>query len=161
MMLRAGQLPRLDIARLARAFRARRRRSSRHALADQWLIWGARPQAASQLLSERAAELTSPKMRRDLARLAPRVIAEQRDPRCRAYAANRPAIRAELGLLSAVADRLDSTEPVSPRGVALAASPLRDGAGPLYDPQRADELGPTLTDVLRELDQAIESEPSG
>ena len=159
-MLRAGQLPRLDIARLARAFRARRRRSSRHALADQWLIWGARPQAASQLLSERAAELTSPKMRRDLARLAPRVIAEQRDPRCRAYATNRPAIRAQLGLLSAVADRLDSTTPVSPRGVALATSLLRYGAGPLYDPQRADELGPTLTDVLHELDQALES-PSG
>src|SRR5207302_7135631 len=144
------------IARFARAFRARRRRSSRDAFADQWLIWGARPQAASPLLSERAAELTSPKMRRDLARLAPRVIAEQRDPRCRAYAANRPAIRAELGLLSAVADRLDSTTPVSLRGVALATSLLRDAAGPLYDPQRADELGPTLTDVLRELDQAIE-----
>ena len=136
MTLRARQLPRLDIARFARGLRARRHRPSRDAFADQWLICGARPQAASPLLSERAAELTSPKMRRDLARLAPRVIAEQRDPRCRAYAANRPAIRAELGLLSAVADRLDSTEPVSPRGVALAASPLRDGAGPLTAPGR-------------------------
>jgi len=70
------------------------------------------------------------------------------------------AFPAEMGKMMR-ATKLDSTEPVSPRGVALAASPLRDGAGPLYDPQRADELGPTLTDVLRELDQAIESEPSG
>jgi hypothetical protein len=61
------------------------------------------------------AELTSPKMRRQLAALARRVISEQSDPRCRAYARNRPAISRRLDLFVALAERLESQEPVGLR----------------------------------------------
>ena len=152
MAVRALHLPHLHLHRLIDAVRARRHSSGRRAVADEWLVWGARPQPASPLLAARAAELTSAKTRRQLAALARRIIAEQSDPRCRAYAVNRPAIRQHLDLFIALAERLESPESVGVQGAARAARLLNDGGGPLYDPQRADELGPTLAHVVRELD---------
>jgi len=89
---------------------------------------------------------------RQLAALARRIIAVQSDPRCRAYAVNRPAIRQHLDLFIALAERLESPKPVCVQGAARAARLLNDGGGPLYDPRRAGELGPTLAHALRELD---------
>jgi len=152
MSVRALHLPHLHLGGLVGAVRARRDSSGRRAAADEWLIWGARPQPASPLLAARAAELTSAKMRRQLAALARRIIAEQSDPRCRAYAVNRPAIRQHLDLFIALAERLESPEPVGVQGAARAARLLNDGGGPLYDPRRADELGPTLAHAVRDLD---------
>ncbi len=91
-------------------------------------------------------------MRRQLAALARQIIAEQSNPRCRAYAFNRPAIRQHLDLFIALTERLESPEPVCVQGAARAARLLNDGGGPLYDPRRAGELGPTLAQALRELD---------
>ncbi len=152
MTIRALHLPHLHLRALVGAVRARRDRSGRRAGADEWLVWGARPQPASPLLAARAAELTSAKTRRQLAALARRIIAEQSDPRCRAYAVNRPAIRQHLDLFIALAERLESPEPVAVQGAARTARLLNDGGGPLYDPQRADELGPTLAHAVRDLD---------
>ena len=152
MAVRALHLPHLHLGGLVGAVRARREASRRRAVADEWLVWGARPQPASPLLAARAAELTSAKMRRQLAALARRIIAEQSNPRCRAYAFNRPAIRQHLDLFIALAERLESPEPAGVQGMALAARLLSDGGGPLYDPQRADELGPTLARAVRDLD---------
>ncbi len=152
MAVRALHLPHLHPGGLVGAVRARREASRRRAVADEWLAWGARPQPASPLLAARAAELTSAKMRRQLAALARRIIAEQSNPRCRAYAFNRPAIRQHLDLFIALAERLESPEPAGVQGMALAARLLSDGGGPLYDPQRADELGPTLAHAVRDLD---------
>lgn len=91
-------------------------------------------------------------MRRQLAALARRIIAEQSDPRCRAYAVNRPAIRIHLDLFVALSERLESADPVGVQGMARAATLLNDGGGPLYDPQRAEELGPALARAVRELE---------
>src|SRR2546426_9701489 len=152
MAVRALRLPHLHLGGLVRAVRARQDSSGRRAAADEWLIWGARPQPASPLLAARAAELTSAKTRRQLAALARRIIAEQSDPRCRAYAVNRPAIRQHLDLFIALAERLESPKPVCAQGAARAARLLNHGGGPLYDPRRAGELGPTLAHAVRELD---------
>ena len=152
MAVRGLHLPHPHLHRLIDAVRARRDSSRRRAVADEWLVWGARPQPASPLLAARAAELTSAKARRQFAALARRIIAEQSDPRCRAYAVNRPAIRQHLDLFIALAERLESPEPVCVQGAARAARFLNDGGGPLYDPRRAGELGSILAHVVRELD---------
>jgi hypothetical protein len=126
----------------------------RRATADEWLLWGAIPRASSELLAWRAAELTSTHNRDALATLCRRFLRELDNPRCRAYAANRPAMRAHSDLLVQLADRLVTRErPVSPRGVVLAQRVLGDGAGPLFDPARADELGPALAEALQALDR--------
>jgi hypothetical protein len=145
-------LPHLRLGGVVGAVNARRESSRRRAVADEWLIWGARPQSASPLLAARAAELTSAKTRHQFAALARRIIAEQSEPRCRAYAVNRPAIRHHIELFVALAERLESAEPVDVQGMARAARLLSDGGGPLYDPQQAEELGPTLARAVRELD---------
>jgi len=152
MAVRALHLPHPQLRGLIGAVRAGRDSSRRRAVADEWLLWGARPQPASPFLAARAAELTSAKTRGQLAALARRIIAEQSDPRCRAYAVNRPAIRQHLDLLIALAERLESPEPVGVQGMAWAARLLNDGGGPLYDPRRAAELGPTLAQAVHDLD---------
>jgi hypothetical protein len=91
-------------------------------------------------------------------RLCRRFLRELDNPRCRAYAVNRPAMRAHHDLLVRFADRLaDLKHPVSPRGVILAQRVLGDGAGPLFNPARADELGPALAAALQRLDDERES----
>lgn len=122
-------------------------------LADEWLLWGAVPRDSSPLLAARAEELTSHHTRSVLARGCRRLIAELGDPRCRAYAVNRPAMRAHYGPLVQLAERLeDASRPVSAAGIVLAERLFADGAGVFYDHGRADELGPALAAVLRALD---------
>ncbi len=88
-----------------------------------------------------------------LAKLCREFLHELDNPRCRAYAINRPAMRAHCAQLAALAERLaDTRRPVTPRGVILAQRILRDGAGPLFDPTRADELGPALSEALYAFD---------
>src|SRR5438128_9239365 len=137
MSVRALHLPHLHMSGLVEAARARAGRSRRRALADEWLIWGARPHPSSPLLSARADELTSARTRNELAALGRRVVAEQSDPRCRAYATNRPAIREHFHLLVALVERLESAEPVAVQGMARTARLLNDGGGPLYSRERA------------------------
>ncbi len=138
---------------LGDSLRAWRRTRRGRALADEWLLWGAVPRESAELLSRRAEELTSARTRAALAKLCREFLHELDNPRCRAYAINRPAMRAHRARLTALAERLgDLRRPVTPRGVILAQRLLRDGAGPLFDPARADELGPAAAEALRALD---------
>lgn len=122
-------------------------------LADEWLLWGAVPRESSDLLFSRARELTSRKNRDSLARLCRRFVRELHDPRCRAYAVNRGAMRSHYRLLVELAERLERHEEmVSPRGIILAQRVLGDGGGPLFNQTRADELGPALAEALRALE---------
>jgi len=111
------------------------------------------PRAASSLLAWRAQELTSERNRIILARHARRFVAELGDPRCRAYAVNRPAMRAHHRSLVELVERLeDGNRPVSPIGVVLTQRLLGDGAGPFFNAARADELGPALVAALTALE---------
>ena len=126
----------------------------RRAMADEWLLWGAVPRAAAELLAWRAEELTSTNNRDALAKLCRRFVHELDNPRCRAYAVNRPAMRAHRDRLVQLGDRLAARErPVSWRGVILVQRVVGDGAGPLFDPARADELGPALAEALKALER--------
>jgi hypothetical protein len=95
-----------------------------------------RPAAADAERALRAAQLTGPTMRRQLARSLRRAV----DPRPGLSAAvpAHPGVAADwreplLGL----ADRLEAPSPVNPCGVARIHELLTDGGGPLYI-QRAD-----------------------
>ena len=151
-MATLARVPHLSFDRAGRALhpiRTRRTLASRRASADEWLLWGAVPRASSELLDWRARELTSQPHRAELARLARRFVAERGDPRCRAYAVNRAAIGKHLRLLVEIEERLqDANRTVTPRGVILAGRVLLDGAGPLFNSARADELGPMLSLAL-------------
>ena len=130
-----------------------RKVTSANAEADEWLLWGAEPRVSSPALFRRAGELTSPENRVMLARLTRRLLGELDRPRCRAYAVNRPAMRASYRQLVELAERLGNLErPVSPAGIVLASRLLRDGAGPLFDHARSDELGPAVREALAALD---------
>jgi hypothetical protein len=94
------------------------------------------PAAADAERALRAAQLTGPTMRRQLARSLRRAV----DPRPGLSAAvpAHPGVAADwreplLGL----ADRLEAPSPVNPCGVARIHELLTDGGGPLYI-QRAD-----------------------
>ena len=66
--------------------------------------------------------------------------------------------RAHYRLLVQLTERLERSErPVSARGMILAERIFGDGAGPLLDRERADELGPAFAEALRALD--ADSEP--
>ena len=65
----------------------------------------------------------------------------------------RPLRTAHSRALLELAVRLEAVErPVSPAGIVLAQRLLRDGAGPFFDPDRADELGPALHAALDALE---------
>jgi len=104
----------------------------------------------SPLLAWRANELVARSNRVDLARSLRRMI---RDADARylpnASPVNRVAVRAESNRLLAIARRLESDDPVAPRGVLLADRLLVDGLGPLYSRARVDEL-PSYLDVTLE-----------
>jgi hypothetical protein len=65
---------------------------------------------------------------------------------------NRAAVRANGEAIDAIVDRLNAPDTVSARGVILVQQLLDDPAGPLYDRDRAADLGPRLREVLRALD---------
>lgn len=65
---------------------------------------------------------------------------------------NRTAVRANGEEIDAVIDRLNAPEPVNARGIILAQRLLADPSGPLYDRDRAADLGARLREVLRALD---------
>ena len=62
-------------------------------------------------------------------------------------------MRAHYRALVELAERLENADrPVSPAGIILTERLLTDGAGPFYDPSRANELGPALEAALKTLD---------
>jgi len=108
-----------------------------------------------ELVAWRTAELTSDHNRRQLGK-ALRGVVSDLDPRRLPGASplNRPRVRPHADLILQLADRVEDAErPISARGVLLVEELLTDGYGPLYEGERAEELGPLLARCLRILDE--------
>jgi hypothetical protein len=107
-------------------------------------------------LSWRIEELVSTKNRLDLAHSL-RTLVRDASPRylVSATPVNRLAVRAESESLLAVASRVgDLSRPVAARGVVLLERLMVDSCSPLYDRERADELGVYLAAALEGLEHA-------
>ena len=142
---------------LVGAVRARQaigEREHRRKLADDWLLWGAAVRPSAPLLTWRADELTSRRLRRSLARVLVRIERE-------ATGAARPgplplndvALRVHSSLLLDLAARLrDRSRPVTVTGVLLVDRLLRDAWSPIYSVVPEDELVHSLQLALDALD---------
>jgi hypothetical protein len=121
---------------------------------DEALAAGVDP-AAGPLIACRADYLVSPAARRRLADALRNVVERAALPRPPTIAVPLAcaSVRANSGLLLALAARLDSDDPVEPRGAALARQLLTDGASPLYEPasplRLEDEVEATLIALRR------------
>jgi len=101
---------------------------------DRRLAAGAPPEQ-SRLLAVRAAQLVRPAARRRLARHWDHLAARARRPvsPLDSRVPIAPArLDAALPHVQRIADLLRADQPVSARGVAIAATLLTDGAGPVY-----------------------------
>ncbi len=117
---------------------------------DRALAAGASPDSGV-LLSLRARELMSMRNRRSLACALRRILSEADEPLPPVGSAlplARRDIRRHRRLIHELADVLDRTGPVELRGLAAVEVLLKDGAGPLYNVDRFDALGPRLRALL-------------
>jgi hypothetical protein len=131
------------------------RRGRLRAWADDWLLGEARRAPASDVLAAREDELTAMRFRRGLAASVRRLV---RDSRRRslpgASPANYRAAAAQAELLELLAERLaEPLRPVAPGGVVLTVRLLTDPSGPLYERERAEELGPEIARALLALEE--------
>ena len=116
---------------------------------DEALAAGADPKA-DPLIACRADQLVSAAARHRLADGLRDVLERAALPRLTTAAAPlaSASVRANSGLLLALAARLDSDDPIDPRGAAKARRLLTDGASPLYEPasplRLEDEVEATL-----------------
>jgi hypothetical protein len=116
------------------------------------LLVRSEPKSLSPMLVWRAGELCAPGEREHLAAALRRVERTADSAHLPgATPLNRSAVRANRAELDALVDRLTAPEPVSARGMILARRLLDDPAGPLYDRDRAADLGGRLRDVLSAL----------
>jgi hypothetical protein len=65
---------------------------------------------------------------------------------------NREGIIARESDLCEMLNALTDPSPTPARGVAMVSCLLSDGAGPLYDRRRSDELGTALREAIAQLD---------
>jgi len=133
--------------------RARQRRA-----ADEWLLWGATPRPESALLHRRTCELCSQRRRASLARTLRGIEREALGPVVPGpVPLNRRAIRAQVGLVQALEERLaDPARPVSARGVLLVERLLTEPGSPLYSPFENAVLAEALTEALAALEPGVE-----
>ena len=139
---------RLHVPRANGRFSIRKRAEERRR-ADELLRAG-----TDEMLATRAAELTSLRNRRALARSL-EATARELDGRVlpSAVPLNRAGARPHLDLIRALAARLLAPAPVSARGVLLVQELLTDGYhSPLYDRERAGDLRPALEESLSALE---------
>ena len=108
---------------------------------DRRLAQGADPHASREL-SRRARQLESPRVRAGLAAGLLRIVEAAQEPR-RGHSAqvplNRREILGEAELIAELARDVTSSDPVSPRGVALVERLLTSGGSPFFfgvDPER-------------------------
>ncbi|HWB22264.1 MAG TPA: hypothetical protein VG652_05210 [Gaiellaceae bacterium] len=144
----------LALVALVRATRAAIERGQRRRTADDWLLWGAPARPSSALLSWRAEELQSPRLRSTLARSLARIESETRGRTLPgAVPLNKRALRLHIGLLRVLQARLaDRDRPVSVRGILLVDRLLTEPRSPLYSFTADDVLAEALTDALAALD---------
>jgi hypothetical protein len=130
---------------------------------DQELAAGVSPET-STVLAARAAQLTSMKVRRELATSLERILAAASCPADATIISARPVrlplartrIHRSAGPLAALADRLVAPGPVPAQAVAMVGRLLTDGTGPLYRQASDEDLGDILEEVARTL-----SHPAG
>jgi hypothetical protein len=129
----------------------RRRRLRQEA--DRLLRAGVTPRPGSLLLATRAAELTSARERRLLARSLHAVLRELSGTTLPGPSPlNRAGIRPYASELAAIAVRLGDAKPVSARGILLVRDLLTSPDSPLYAYDGADELPSRVDDALAALD---------
>jgi hypothetical protein len=125
---------------------------------DRQLAAGADPMHSDQL-SLRVGQLGSSRSRRRIAcALRGAVAWAERDAYPVMVAAppiQRPAVRANGGLLLEIAERLLSCEPVGVRGVAIASQLIEDRRGPLYRDDAARPLTVTAFEALAALGRGL------
>jgi len=151
----------LVLVALAQAMAAAAGLEKRRQVADEWLLWGAAARPASALLSWRARELASTRLRWTLAQSLRRIEREVCcETRLGPVPLNRAAIRAQLGLLRALRERLaDRSSTVTVRGMLLADRLLTEPASPLYSSACDDVLAEALGEALVELERFPTSPP--
>jgi hypothetical protein len=138
---------------IARSACERLRIARRRQRVDRWLAWSIGEPPPDALICERMRQLVTPPERRRLARTL-RAIGDQgvHPGIYRSSVVNPRAAAANRAAIERLASRLEAIErPVSARGVACAAELLADGAGPLYNPRCACDLGPALARALSRL----------
>jgi hypothetical protein len=120
--------------------------------ADRIILQKGERSTTSPLIVWRTLELTSPRHRHGVARVATR-LARDLDAATLpgAVPLNRVAVRPHRRDLEALAAVLDGPEPVTARGVLVAEQLLSSPASPLYDRAAADTLEPRLRRVLAAL----------
>jgi hypothetical protein len=120
---------------------------------DRDLAEGRRPEAAAEL-SLRARQLQRRRTRRALAGTIEGLVdAARRPPAMMAgIRPRRSAVLEASGSLLALADRLRSSRPVTPRGVALAGVLLTSPSSPVYSPRAARTIDEWASEALRALE---------
>ncbi len=152
VLVALGQVARIRLAL------ARRRRT-----ADRLLRTGVRVHPRSELLTWRAAELTSDRNRRMFARSLGGIVREVEHPSpVTAVPLNRRGLRQNLPLIRSLVDRLVSVEhPVTAQGMLLVEELLTDGfSSPLYYGGRREDVAGTIERCLAVLDGAGSTERS-
>ncbi|HEX5251749.1 MAG TPA: hypothetical protein VFW14_18940 [Gaiellales bacterium] len=124
--------------------------------ADGWLSTRCGEQPDDPMLLARIEELSSPRLRKTLARSFRRVARDVHSfgrPMTPAQH-NRRNLRPHAEQIRRLAERLDDrTRPVGPRGMAMAHRLVTMGSGPLYNSRRAQELPAHLNATLGALDE--------
>jgi hypothetical protein len=153
-----------DLGRLTlRRLRPWHRMLARYAAArlDRELAAGASPEAYASLAA-RAMQLTSTKVRRDLATSVQRILAAAGQPpatlrwpaaavRPARIPVNRARISQSAVPLATLASSLAAPGPVPVQGVAMVSKLLADGTGPLYREACGYDLGDIIETVTRAL----------
>ena len=140
----------LAVAAMWEAGRAAVELGRRRRAVDEWLLWGATVRPSSPLLSWRAGELTSPRLRSTLARSLLGVEQEALGVAVPGpVPLNRRAIRAQLSLLRSLREQVgDLSRPVSARGMVLVDRLLTEPGSPLYSSLPDDVLADVVCDAL-------------
>jgi hypothetical protein len=113
---------------------------------DQELIAGVDP-ASCRRLAARAAQLTAPAARSELAADLERLAAASGAGRRWAVLPHRRAIAANAAEIGELAELLRASVPLYARGLAMLRALLADGAGPVYNDRTGRVLSLALSDA--------------
>jgi hypothetical protein len=156
LLLIDGENPECVIPAAARARTRLWTRLHRSRL-DHALAAGASPDSSAPL-SLRASELIGTHARTELARRLRRLVDDARSPLgplSPGVPMCRRKVFASRAFLYALADRLESSEPVAARGVAQLRLLVTGAVGPIHDRPIADDLEPALQQAQHSLELAI------
>ena len=122
---------------------------------DRQIVSG-RPCESTAALALRARQLASPRTRSQIARELRDTVdyVDRSGPRpiVTAVVIEPAAVRAGRNAILGLAQRLEGSVPVQPRGVILARKFLTDGLGPMSDPNSER----TVTEAIWEITEALE-----